>query len=191
MSEMVWVTGTVMTMGNGEEALEVIFALREVGLVSILFYSLSRCFMCCSFSFRKLDSLLHVFLFIRRFLQLASVITHTPNADYHPIQTSHMQKASLSPTLKSWGLPPLLVTAPTKRSKSSSNSHYSHSNANSRASSSSKRHGQSASSSSSKTKENANGKGKTMASTTSGSGLGGEGRVSVGDERSEALVRNL
>jgi len=74
-SEVVQVTGTVMTMGNGEEVLEVIFALRE---------------------------------------------------------TSHMQKASLSPTLKSWGLPPPLVTAPSKRSKQSSNSHHSHSTANSR-----------------------------------------------------------
>jgi hypothetical protein len=36
-SEVVQVTGTVMTMGNGEEVLEAIFALREVGLVFILF----------------------------------------------------------------------------------------------------------------------------------------------------------
>ena len=62
-SEVIQVTGTVMTLGNGEEALEVIFALREVGLVFILFYSW---FLCC---FRLLDSLvslLYVFLFIRR-----------------------------------------------------------------------------------------------------------------------------
>ena len=61
-SEVIQVTGTVMTLGNGEEALEVIFALREVGLF-ILFYSWFSVF------FRHLDSLvslLYVFLFIRR-----------------------------------------------------------------------------------------------------------------------------
>src|SRR5882762_290950 len=80
-----------------------------------------------------------------------------------------MQKASLSPALKSWGLPPPPFIAPTlKRSKSST--HQPHSHPNSRASSSSKRPSHTKSNSSSKTKENANAKGKTKASPGSGSG---------------------
>jgi hypothetical protein len=40
--EAVRVTGTVVRMGSGEEALEVIFALREVGF-AFSFYSLILC----------------------------------------------------------------------------------------------------------------------------------------------------
>jgi hypothetical protein len=114
----VQVTGTVMTMGNGEEVLEVIFALREVGLVLFASWLFSVLLIACF-----LTSCISIHSSFPPTRPLCIVITHTPNADYHPIQTSHMQKASPSPTLKSWGLPPALVTALSKRSKQSSNSH--------------------------------------------------------------------
>jgi hypothetical protein len=143
------VTGTVMTIGNGEEALEVIFALREVG---ILFIPFSAFFYLSVYS---------------NMLKPSSC------------QTSHIQKASLSPALKSWGLHPATTSKHTKFSSSSS--HYTHNSASSVSKqSNSKRN----------SKENPTRKSKSLSTSVTdnvGLGLG----VGGGDSRFETLVRNL